>query len=177
MYSNSVVPEEWLNFHLAAEEIAQRCDVSVGVAQRMLREACAQGDIRSQREPYSRKGQEIEGEGPPELIKPSEWLRDQVDLTTDADGCEYFVDVNEDDFRYWLDRQTTNTTDNKSTRPRRDHVSRIITELWPGEIPKELVNKAVVKLVRDKLAKDCEQKNLPLLAVSDDTILRAAGRK
>ena len=58
-----------------------------------------------------------------------------------------------------------------------DVVKQAINALWPDKVPKELVNKTVVKLVRDKLGKDCEQKGLPTLAVSDDTILRAAGRK
>ena len=91
----------WLNFYHAAEEVQRRLRVSVGVARRMLRDACATGDVMSQREPYDPKTGA--GEGPPELVKPSDWKRDEVDLVTDADGCAYFVDVDEADFHYWLD--------------------------------------------------------------------------
>src|SRR5215471_18047061 len=97
--------EEWLVFSLAAEEMSKRCDMSVGVALRMLREACAQGDVRSLGQQWLVKGtQIIEDEQPPELIKPSEWLHEEIDLRTE-DGYEYIVSVNKDDFRYWLDRQ------------------------------------------------------------------------
>jgi hypothetical protein len=93
----------WLNFYNAADQIVWRLAVSEGVGQTMLREACASGVIRSQREPYDPVTKE--GQAPPEFVKPSEWSKDQVDLMTDKDGCSFFVDVDEGDFRYWLDQQ------------------------------------------------------------------------
>jgi hypothetical protein len=66
--------ELWFNFHWIANEIVEQQDVSKGVAERTLRELCATGDVRS-----------IKGSGhdeePHEIIRPSEWVKDQIDLT------------------------------------------------------------------------------------------------
>src|SRR5262249_58923673 len=100
-----MIEHHWLNFYLAANEIEQRLSVSGGVAMRMLRQACASGDVRSQGQPYN-PATGID-EAPPETIKPSDWTQREVDLECDADGCKYFIDVDEDDFRYWLNQQST----------------------------------------------------------------------
>jgi hypothetical protein len=52
---------------------------------------------------------EPQTEGPTERIQPSEWRGLEVDLMTDADGCRYFVEVSENDFRHWLDQQQSPT--------------------------------------------------------------------
>ena|SRR6516165_243421 len=44
---------DWLSFYIATNEIEQRLGVSGGVAMRMLRDACASGDVRSRRQPYN----------------------------------------------------------------------------------------------------------------------------
>jgi hypothetical protein len=92
--------EEWCNFYVMAEEI-QRCEgVSRGVAERTLRELCATGDVRS----IKFNGENAMNEYPSdaELIRPSEWVKDQVDL---AVGDEIWVFVSEADAEYWLDKQ------------------------------------------------------------------------
>ena len=96
---------------------------------RMLRVACASGDVRSQRQPYN-PATGID-EGPPEPIKPSDWTRDQLDLVRDADGCEYFVDVDEDDFRYWLNRQSTQPT----AGGKQSRLVRLLAEMFPAGVP------------------------------------------
>jgi hypothetical protein len=40
---------------------------------------------------------------PPERLTSKHWRDDDMDLVTDGDGTDYFVDVDEEDFRYWLD--------------------------------------------------------------------------
>src|SRR5262245_28607640 len=86
----------WFNFYWIAEIIQEREGVSRGLAERILRELCATGDVRSIRcdaiEP---------GALEPEIIRPSEWVKDQVDL---ADDFEIFVSCG--DVQYWLDKQT-----------------------------------------------------------------------
>jgi hypothetical protein len=104
--------EQWLNFHDATKEVRKKLGVSVGKAQAMLREACASGDVRSQREPYDpATGQ---GQAPPERIKPMQWSEDNIDLLIDADGCAYFVDVDAEDFDYWLDNQSKRKTKDRA---------------------------------------------------------------
>ena len=161
---------DWLSFYIAANEIEQRHGVSGGVAMRMLRDACASGDVRSQRQPYN-PATGID-EGPPEPVKPNDWRRDQVDLECDADGCKYFVDVDEDDFRYWLNGTTKNNqkVTNRGS-PKRRLAEHAIKKLWPGGIPSNLLNKQIEKEVADWL------KQQGLAQVSRESILRAAGKK
>ena len=65
--------EEWLDFHEAANEIKRSLRMSPGAAQARLREICASGGVRSQKEPYSFAARQPQGEGPPVRIEPSEW--------------------------------------------------------------------------------------------------------
>jgi hypothetical protein len=103
--------DDWLNFHFAAKEIKAKLGVSLGKAQAMLRQLCASpGEVRCRKQPYILVNQgtvneEPAGQGPPELIEPSEWREHEIDLMTDDLGCWYFVDVRESDFRYWLNQQ------------------------------------------------------------------------
>ena len=46
-----------------------------------------------------------QGEGPPEVIEPSEWRQREIDLMTDADGCNYFVNVSNADLEHCLRRK------------------------------------------------------------------------
>jgi hypothetical protein len=66
--------DDWVNFHEAAHDIERRLRTSPGEAQAKLRELCASGVVRSWKEPYSFVAREPQGEGPPVLIEPSEWL-------------------------------------------------------------------------------------------------------
>jgi hypothetical protein len=73
--------EEWVHFEDAADAYANFVEVSSGVAQRLLREQCASGNIRSIR--YS--GDPRDYERPiPDLIKPSEWIENPyIDFEAD----------------------------------------------------------------------------------------------
>jgi hypothetical protein len=156
----------WLNFYHAAEEVQQRLRVSVGVARRMLRDACATGDVRSQREPYDPKTGA--GEGPPELVKPSDWKRDEVDLVTDADGCDYFVDVDEADFHYWLDNLPKSTRKRRGA-PKTDLVRKTIAAL---NLPAGMTNGEVHQRIAEKLKAD-GIRDIPHLSV----VKRARAKK
>jgi hypothetical protein len=88
----------WFNFYWIAEIIQEREGVSRGVAERTLRELCATGDVRSIRcDAIAEEPEE------PEIIKPSEWVKDQVDLT-DTD-VSIWICVSCGDVQYWLDKQ------------------------------------------------------------------------
>ena len=162
---------EWLNFYFAANEIEQRLGVSGGMAMRMLRQACASGDVRSRRQPCN-PATGID-EGPHEPVKPSDWTHRQLDLECDADGCGYFVDVDEDDFRYWLNSATKNNAQKVTNRgsSKRRLAEAAINKLWSGGIPSNVLNKEIEKAVGEWLKQE------GLAHISSDTILRAARRK
>jgi hypothetical protein len=194
----------WIMFDSAALYIQEQLGVSQAEAQAKLRRSCADEKIRSMRAPVDPNWEPSLGVIRPiryvydplekpraepedkwfstqsadwQRISAREWRDREVDY--DADNGKIDVMINEADFWHWFDQQPANReakTKSSSNRPR-DVVKQAINALWPGGIPKELMNKTVVKLVCDKLAKDCKQKGLPLLVVSGDTILRAAGRK
>jgi len=63
-----------ISFYNAVSQIEARLGVSRGKAQSMLRQACASGEIRSEKEPYSVvDGWEARSAGPPEPIEPSKF--------------------------------------------------------------------------------------------------------
>jgi hypothetical protein len=128
-----MIEHSWLSFYIAANEIERRLGVSGGVAMRKLRDACASGDVRSQRQPYN-PATGIE-EGPPETVKPSDWRRDEVDLECDADGCRYFVDVDEADFRYWFDRQKPEEKSKPSKKGKVPLVIDYLKQMYPLGVP------------------------------------------
>ena len=70
-------------------------------------------------------------EAPPEPIKPSDWTQREVDLECDADGCKYFVDVDENDFRYWLNQQLTHPT----AGGKQSRLVRLLAEMFPAGVP------------------------------------------
>jgi len=89
---------KWLYFHEAVNEIKRQLRVSRGEAEVMLRQRCASGKVKSQKEPYSIVNGRWQGEAPPELIEPHEWYDHEIDMMTASDGCKYFVRVSKEDF-------------------------------------------------------------------------------
>ncbi len=73
--------EEWICFEWASERIKEKLGISLGAAQRTLRELCGSGDIRSIR---------CDAEEEPEFIKPSDWLKGLVDFEACRQGCKPF---------------------------------------------------------------------------------------
>jgi hypothetical protein len=169
--------EDWFNFDWIANEIAQRHGISRGVAERTLRELCASGDVRS----IKANGQD-EKPDEPEIIRPSEWVKDQVDLTV---GEEIWIFVSAGDIQYWLHKQAE-----ASGRPSKELVppigrtsrkQRLAREsvgcLWPQGAPQELTNPQIEKQVDDWITVHCKKNNIPKPEIGRDTILRAAGRR
>jgi hypothetical protein len=138
----------WLNFYDAAKEVRKKLGVSVGKAQTMLREVCAKGDIRTQREPYNpATGQ---GQAPPERVKPSQWKQDDIDLLTDADGCNYFVDLDEEDFEYWLG-SLAEPKIKKRTAPMEELARKTIAKLGlPADMSNTEVHQAIGKELKGR---------------------------
>jgi hypothetical protein len=149
----------WYFFHTAAHVIERRLGISGGVSERILRELCTSGDIRSMQTVESEDGRWVD-----ELIKPSEWARDQMDIewlrrddvreaqrnteeetTFDLEEGEepgevyepIHVYVNGDDFRHWLNKQPISQSQ-PTVRPRRGKAPLIIDylrEMYPNGVP------------------------------------------
>jgi hypothetical protein len=118
--------EHWLLFSRAAAEIEDKLGVSLGVAERTLRELCAKGDIRSIRGTDEDLAEEEYAEEPT-FIKPSEWLSLQVDF----DGKYYnYVRVSEDDLRYWLASSKPHKAVGKKPR-----ILTLLAEMFPKGVP------------------------------------------
>jgi hypothetical protein len=130
------------DFFFAAQELAERFALSPGAAEAKLRELCASGVVQSWRQPYSMVGGKPQGEGPPERIEPSAWRTNEIDLMTDADGCNYFVDVSTVDLEAQL-----------GPAKRFPREAAIAKRLKAGERPGENVQ---WKVFCDKIRKDCK---------------------
>jgi hypothetical protein len=186
--------EDWFNFYWLADVIVAQVGVSRGVAERTLRNLCAVGDIRS----ITIDVTEEDEQGPdPEIIKPSEWAKDQVDLTV---GDWVWVFVSGGDVQYWLDTQAKasgrpvkllrDTLKDAGDAPvhqaavEKGRASRklglamkAVTHLWPEGPPDALTNPQIEKQVDDWITVHCKKNNLPKPDIGRDTILRAAGRR
>jgi hypothetical protein len=166
--------DDQLAFFFGAKEIERSLGVSLGFAQARLRELCASGEVRSWGEPYSMLNGEPQSEGPSKRIEPSEWRQRDFDLTTDSDGCKFFVNVSKADLEYWLNNNRKKAVGKKpkpASKLPRDVAKQAINALWANGIPDTLTNGRLVKQVGDWL----KQRNVR--DISRETILRAAGRR
>jgi hypothetical protein len=120
---------DWEPFFFGAQEIRAKLGVSYGVSDRMLRELCANGDVRSIIVGL------IDGTGRPmHRIKPSEWRATPEmdmgdnDLTMNE---EEWVEVSMDDLEYWLDRQKPEA----EPKPKHKRDEAIAKRLKEGIVP------------------------------------------
>jgi hypothetical protein len=84
-------------------------------------------------------------------------------------------DVLDTEFRAWL-KEKQGRKANTSSR-KRDLAKQAINHLWSNGIPKDLPRKQIVKEADNWIKDYCKRKSISKLIISDDTILRAAGRK
>jgi hypothetical protein len=147
--------EEWISFFEATEELRRLLSISRGAAERTLRELCSDGTVRALLLRYGADGEVVEA---PELVKPSEWVRDQVDLTTMP---EEGIEVSKDDLNHWLPKWRPETV---GKRPR---IMKQLSELHPRGVPDPgLAPRKTLKA--DLLRRD------PTLTPLDEATLKAA---
>ena len=191
----------WFNFYWVARVIEERERVSKGVAERTLRELCATGDVRSIR--YHATTDE---EREPEIIRPSEWVEDQVDLATEV---WIWIFVSASDLQYWLDNQAVTEGQplkklglaewfkerdwfvdgpeyKEAAKPASEKIRAgrklglartAISQLWPEGPPEALTNPQLEERVDEWITAYCKKNNIPKHDIGRDTILRAAGRR
>jgi hypothetical protein len=194
--------EEWISFRCAASEIRRRHELSLGAAQRTLRELCADGDVRSIRYQAAIDPDMQEDAEP---IKPNEWLKDQLDFEADDDSdFEDFtglcIDVSADDLQHWLDKQAGRPTERlvktveelmaapispkapigakRRKSAKEKFVLMAMNALWPDRSAMELLTgPQITHQVGHWITDHCSKAKLPVPEISDTTILRTAGRK
>jgi hypothetical protein len=149
--------QKWLGFYFAVQQVREHLGVSDGEARRLLREACA-GSVKSQRQLYDRRtGEHLE---PPEGLTSKPWREDDIDLIEDEDGTPYFVDVDEDDFRFWL--QSLSTPEKKGRgAPKDDLARKTIAKL---NLPADMSNADVHQRVANQLKAE-GYRDVPSLSV------------
>jgi hypothetical protein len=96
-------PHDWQSFGWSIERLQRRLSLSVGAAESRLRKLCADGIVRALRVRYDDEDSTTVTE-PPEIIKPSDWVRDQIDLTLD-EMLNEDIWVSQDDLLHWLEQQ------------------------------------------------------------------------
>jgi hypothetical protein len=112
----------------------------MGSAERRLREQCTTGDIRSIRFTYSHDESSVAVEDfleDPELIKPGEWSKDEVDFKAeDKPDSQVCIGVSEDDVIHWLIEQPRPVANAKAVKGGK--IPRIkvkLAELYPKGVP------------------------------------------
>jgi hypothetical protein len=134
--------EHWITFYWACVEIKRQLGLSEGVAQRTLRELCGKGDIRSMRYEVGLIDDEL-GYGPLlhppnpiERIKPSEWLKGELDL-----DLSWTSDDHEDEFAgpegYCVEVSVpaTKAKAAPSEKGKRPKIKRYLAEMFPNGVP------------------------------------------
>jgi hypothetical protein len=169
----------------AIAETAKLSGVSIGAAKMKIIEACHAGDIRTCWYGYYRGGSPA--------IARHEWAGADIDYENEVlipannGQRKRGVSLNTSDYEAWRTLQTTTTvlpepatsTARAAAQNKRTRAKQAITALWPAGAPPAaaLPPGVLCAKVSDWLKADCETHHLPRLDISDDTILRAAGRK
>jgi hypothetical protein len=173
----------WITFYEAARDIHERIGGSLAEAQMKLRRACGGELIRTRKAPYDEQHQL-----PFDFwtrVAPREWRKREVDYDgPNADGCKMVPMIHEDDFRQWLDKIIAAVPPLpggpvKRAKPKRELAKRVIADLFPQGVPTREVpsDPDLCRQVQGRLPGYCKENNIPRPVISDDTILRAAGRK
>jgi hypothetical protein len=152
--------EDWLQFYEACEEVRDRLHVSLGAAERSLRELCASGDVRAIRYDTDGYGNVI-GEGAT-FIKPSEWSAAEVDLEGEDDGT-HWIEVSEADLRYWIEQQAKPKAIGKQPR-----IKALLAEIFPNHRVPDPAHCPRKALKADLLKRD------PSLKPLDEATLKSA---
>ena len=180
--------DEWLDDHDAVALIRKRREVSEAVAVKLLVEACAERLVRArQRGCWEEKDF---GLAIPAFVWHDAHFADGVLFEAGTDmythtsaeggyghGVNGVIEFNAEDLRYWLSAAPSieeAPSTKKRTQPQRERAKKVIDAEWPNGVPdqSELRNAFLLRRVHDRLKSNgsCE-------SISDESILRAAGRK
>jgi hypothetical protein len=166
--------EQWITFDDGVQLVRARMDASIGRAEAVMKAARTSGEVRTRSRP-------IEDMDIRWVLKNDDGILSApiAPIVTSNKNLLF----SKDDLLDWLGRHHTEVAASPEPRPRpqnkRSRVAIAIQELWPDGLPDQSVlsNSLLFKKVGNWLKSDCQKQNVPVAIPSDDTILRAAGRK
>jgi hypothetical protein len=159
---------EWVNFYSAALKVARAFGINRALAEKRLRQACAEELIRSMIVPWDEDSQGQPLQLPYEFwtrVSPDEWRSRAVDYDSGT-----YVMLHETEFRDWLSGQDKPKAQSRG-QPRRQPAKEAIDALYPNGIDPGVKNMDIVYEVGQWL----RDRSRPV--PSNETILRAAGRR
>jgi hypothetical protein len=169
--------EQWITFDDGVQLVRARMDASIGRAEAVMRAAKASGEVRTKYDGVVL----LNDDGAMGWnLKPGSTASGGKPHVITGSGKRLF---SRDDLLDWLSRHHTEAAASPEPKPRaqnkRSRVAIAIQELWPDGLPDQSVlsNSLLFKKVGNWLKSDCQKQNVPVAIPSDDTILRAAGRK
>jgi hypothetical protein len=169
--------EQWLTFREAVEIVRGRLGASIGRSEAVTNAARASGEVR------------FHNPANPVLLTSDDGVVG-MSLRTGRNGrmittADTFQ-ISREDLLDWLSRQAPQQPTRMPApepkpraRNKRARVEAAIQALWPNRLPDQTVlpNALLCKKVQDWLKDDSKSRGVPAQVISDDTILRAAGRK
>jgi hypothetical protein len=157
-----VSTEQWFRFHEAVAVVRQHRPGSIGRTEALVRQAGASGEVRT-----LERGAEDYSQGRRRVVKTPL--------------------LNKDDLLDWLNRNVPPIVPaklaapkrRKATRAARDRAGQAVKALWPGGPPSMtmLPNGPLCIEVCNWIKADCGKHGVRYVGPSNDTILRAVGRK
>ena len=157
--------DQWLSAQKAIEIIRRRIDTSIGRAEAILQRARASGEVRAE----------------PSLLMADDGVVGMYMRPGNPNAERYQPRISEADFLDWLTRreEPQETKAPKRSQGKRDRAREAIAAKWPAGIPDahKLPNDILCREVNDWVKADCKKQSIPPVDFSNDTILRAAGRK
>jgi hypothetical protein len=178
-----------LSLSEAATLVRERCDCSNGKAKEALRRAGLGGrleaggsiplsahpnpDVRARHSARRR-----------EALKPADW-DNNIDWIAGTVGPYSSVLIVRASIEAWLGTEPPAAqvkpieSRRKGSSHKKDRAAQAIKDLWPQGVPdpKYLPNSELCRTVSNRIAEDDRQQGLRPINISDDTILRAAGRQ
>jgi hypothetical protein len=155
--------EMWLRFHEATAVVRQRVKGSIGRSQALVRAASLSGEVRSLER------------GAEDFSQPYGSRAKKISV------------LNKDDLVDWLNRHAPPPAaiNQPTPKPRntpqhkRERAAQALRALWPNGVPAAtaLPSGLLCRDVQAWIDADCNKNGLRPIAISDHTILRAAGRK
>ena len=159
--------EQWLSFKEAVKLIRSHLNASIGRAEALLRSAHQSGEVRS----YQANVLLLTDDG----LLSGFGGRSQSVLEEQR--------FSEHDLLDWLDRQDVEpakaTPKRQHSSPKQDRAKEAVEALWQNDVPNQsrLPKQSLCREVIDWLKSDCKKRNVEFFEISNDVILRAAGRK
>ena len=166
---------EWVSLYGAVGRLESLWGIPQSIAEQIVRNVLQGGKVEVRGVPrYAQVPQIITEQIRSALLPNVLSARDYEDIEIEVNGL---IAHGRKLIPSWICVAELPTT-RKGSSHKRDRAAQAIKDLWPQgpPDPKDLPNVELCKMVSEKIAEDNRQQNRRQVAISDDTILRAAGR-